>query len=49
MYRGLLKDENLWKEIDEKFRGLYAEIDSITEETDLAQLLARIPQAQFVN
>jgi len=49
LFRGLLKDESLWREVDEKFHGLYAEIDSMGDEIDLARLLAKIPQAPKPN
>lgn len=48
-YHELLKDGELWKENHQKFLALYAQIDALTDETDLAELLARIPQAQKIN
>ena len=44
-YHELLNDADLWNEVHHKFLGLYAQIGALTDETDLAALLAKIPEA----
>ena len=48
-YQELLNDADLWNEVHHTFLGLYAQIGALTEETDLAALLEKIPEAQKIN